>query len=178
MADKIDFQLLSFGMRRTGWIRFWIQSILGVVVTSVLLFSNVVSNDSEGQLSLAPGLSLTTVSLVLLFLSLWQGWLIVKTGRAISSNVRPSRGQTSKLIKRGLVIDLLGILFGLIGYQALMGALFIQATQTQGIAIATSSDVAITGLEILSVLSNTQVIAAHFVGLCFSLWLLRRIYKS
>ena len=84
MADKIDFQLLSFGMRRTGWIRFWIQSILGVVVTSVLLFSNVVSNDSEGQLSLAPGLSLTTVSLVFLFLSLWQGWLIVKTGRAIS----------------------------------------------------------------------------------------------
>ena len=85
MADKIDFQLLSFGMRRIGWIRFWLQSILGVVVTSVLLFSNVVSNDSEGQLSLAPGLSLTTVSLVLLFLSLWQGWLIIKTGRAISS---------------------------------------------------------------------------------------------
>ena len=179
MSDKIDFQSLSFGMRRIGWIRFWIQSILGVVVTAVLLFSNVVNNNSEGQLSLTPGLSLTTISLILLFLSLWQGWLIIRTGRAIGSNARPSRGQTSKLIKRGILNDLLGILFGLIGYQALMGALFIQAsTQTQGIAIATSSDVAITGLEILSVLSNTQVIAAHFVGLCLSLWLLRRIYKS
>ena len=179
MADKMDFQLLSFGMRRIGWIRFWIQSILGVVVTAVLLFSNVVNNNSEGQLSLTPGLSLTTISLILLFISLWQGWLIIRTGRAIGSNARPSRGQTSKLIKRGILNDLVGILFGLIGYQALMGALFIQAsTQTQGIAIATSSDVAITGLEILSVLSNTQVIAAHFVGLCFSLWLLRRIYKS
>ena len=179
MNDKMDFQLLSFGMRRIGWIRFWIQSILGVVVTAVLIFSNVVNNNSEGQLSLTPGLSLTTISLILLLLSLWQGWLIIKTGRAIGSNARPSRGQTSKLIKRGIVNDLLGILFGLIGYQALMGALFIQAsTQTQGIAIATSSDVAITGLEILSVLSNTQVMAAHFVGLCLSLWLLRRIYKS
>ncbi|MBK16619.1 MAG: hypothetical protein CMK49_01195 [Prochlorococcus sp. SP3034] len=179
MNDKMDFQLLSFGMRRIGWIRFWIQSILGVVVTAVLIFSNVVNNNSEGQLSLTPGLSLTTISLILLFLSLWQGWLIIRTGRAIGSNARPSRGQTSKLIKRGIINDLLGILFGLIGYQALMGALFIQAsTQTQGIAIATSSDVAITGLEILSVLSNTQVMAAHFVGLCFSLWLLRRIYKS
>ena len=179
MADKIDFQLLSFGMRRIGWIRFWIQSILGVVVTAVLLFSNVVNNNSEGQLSLTPGLSLTTISLILLFISLWQGWLIIRTGRAIGSNARPSRGQTSKLIKRGILNDLVGILFGIIGYQALMGALFIQAsTQTQGIAIATSSDVAITGLEILSVLSNTQVIAAHFVGLCFSLWILRRIYKS
>ena len=178
MSDKIDFQSLSFGMRRIGWIRFWIQSILGVVVTAVLLFSNVVNNNSEGQLSLTPGLSLTTISLILLFFSLWQGWLIIRTGRAIGSNARPTRGQTSKLIKRGIINDLLGMLFGLIGYQALMGALFIQAsTQTQGIAIATSSDVAITGLEILSVLSNTQVIAAHFLGLCFSLWILRRIYK-
>ena len=60
MSDKIDFQSLSFGMRRIGWIRFWIQSILGVVVAAVLLFSNVVNN-SEGQLGLTPGLSLTPV---------------------------------------------------------------------------------------------------------------------
>ncbi len=78
----------------------------------------------------------------------------------------------------GLIVDLLGILFGLIGYQALMGALFIQASsQTTGQLITATSDIPITGLEILSVLSNTQVIAAHFFGLCFSLWLLRRIYK-
>ena len=51
MSDKIDFQLLSFGMKRIGWIRFWVQSILGVVVTAVLLFSNVVNNNSEGLLS-------------------------------------------------------------------------------------------------------------------------------
>ena len=62
MSDKIDFQSLSFGMRRIGWIRFWVQSILGVVVMAVLLFSNVVNN-SEGQLSLTPGLSLTTLSI-------------------------------------------------------------------------------------------------------------------
>ena len=68
MVNKIDFQLLSFGMRRIGWIRFWIQSILSVVVTAVLLFSNFVSNDSEGQLGLAPGLSLTSISLILLFI--------------------------------------------------------------------------------------------------------------
>ena len=178
MSDKIDFQSLSFGMRRMGWIRFWAQSILGVVVTAVLLFSNVVNNNSENQVTLNLGLSITTISLIFLIFSLWQSWLIVRTGRSLSSNARPSRGQTSKLIKRGLVVDLLGILFGLIGYQALMGALFIQASsQTTGQLITASSDIPITGLEILSVLSNTQVIAAHFFGLCFSLWLLRRIYK-
>ena len=176
MSDKIDFQSLSFGMRRMGWIRFWAQSILGVIVTAVLLFSNVVNNNSENQVTLNLGLSITTISLVFLIFSLWQSWLIVRTGRSLSSNARPSRGQTSKLIKRGLVNDLLGMVFGLIGYQAFMGELFIQAS-SQATGQLTTSKTTITGLEILSVLSNTQVIAAHFVGLFFSLWLLRRIYK-
>ena len=176
MSDKIDFQSLSFGMRRMGWIRFWAQSILGVVVTAVLLFSNVVNNNSEDQVTLNLGLSITTISLIFLIFSLWQSWLIVRTGRSLSSNARPSRGQTSKLIKRGLVNDLLGMIFGLIGYQAFMGELFIQAS-SQATGQLTTSKTTITGLEILSVLSNTQVIAAHFVGLFFSLWLLRRIYK-
>ncbi len=61
-----------------------------VVVAAVLLFSNVVNN-SERQLGLAPGLSLTTISLILLLFSLWQGWLIVRTGRAIASNADPQR---------------------------------------------------------------------------------------
>ena len=87
MTDKIDFQLLSFGMRRIGWIRFWVQSILGVVVTAVLFFSNVVSNNSEGQLSLTPGLSLTTISLILLFLSLF---IVPKTLDPARSSLRTS----------------------------------------------------------------------------------------
>ena len=176
MSDKIDFQSLSFGMRRIGWIRFWFQSILGVVVAAVLLFSNVVS-DSKDKFSLNAGLSLTTISFILLLFSLWQGWLIIRTGRAISSNARPSRGQTSKLIKRGLIVDLLGILFGVIGNQALIGILFLQSTSEKNVLGNINYNYDVTGLEIFSVLSNSQVIFAHFVGLCFSLLLLRRIYK-
>ena len=175
MPDKIDFQSLSFGMRRIGWMRFWIQAILGVVVSAVLIFSNFVS-DSEGQLSLSTGLSLTSISLILLFFSIWQSWLIIRTGRAIGSNARPSRGQTSKLIKRGLLNDLLGILFGLIGNQTLIGVLFLQSTSEKNV-IGINSNYDVTGLEIFSVLSNSQVIFAHFLGISFSLWLLRRIYK-
>ena len=167
MSDKIDFQSLSFGMRRIGWIRFWFQSILGVVVAAVLLFSNVVNN-SEGQLSLAPGLSLTTISLILLLFSLWQGWLIVRTGRAIASNARPSRGQTSKLIKRGLIVDLLGILFGLIGYQALMGALFIQASsQTTGQLITATSDIPIRDLKYYQFSVTHKLLLLIFLDFAF-----------
>ena len=141
MADQRDFQLLSLGMRRIGWIRFWVQTILGVVVVGVLLFNNVGSSlarNSERALGLGPGLSLTTLAFVLLLFSLWQGWLVVKTGRALDSEARPSRGETSRLLKRGLIVDLVGLVFSSVGYQSLAGALFVQASmQAPGISIGT-----------------------------------------
>jgi len=41
-----------------------------------------------------------------------------------------------------------------------------------------ADNLAITSLEMLSVLSNTQVLFAHLIGLMFSLWLLQRIYRT
>ena len=41
MPDRLDFQKLSFGVRRMGWTRFWIQVVLGIVVVGVLLFNNI-----------------------------------------------------------------------------------------------------------------------------------------
>ena len=52
-------------------------------------------------------------------------------------------------------------MFAAVGYQSLAGALFVQASmQTPGIAIGArgaGENMAITSLEMLSVLSNTQV---------------------
>jgi len=185
MADRLDFQLLSIGMRRMGWIRFWIQTILGVVVVGVLLFNNIGSSlarNAERALGLGPGLSLTSLSFFFLLYSLWHGWLIVRTGRALNTGARPSRGETSRLLKRGLIADLLGLVFASIGYQSLAGALFVQASmQAPGIslgAVAAMDNYPITSLEMLSVLSNTQVLFAHLLGLILSLWLIQRIYRT
>ncbi len=186
MSEQFDFQLLSLGLRRIGWIRFWTQTILGVVVIGVLLFNNIGSSlarNSERALGLGPGLSLTTLSFFFLLYSLWQGWLIVRTGRAIDSAVRPSRGETSRLLKRGLIVDLLGLVFASVGYQSLAGALFVQASmQAPGISIGAGmrsmENYPITSLEMLSVLSNTQVLFAHVIGLLFTLWLIQRIYRT
>ena len=186
MVERIDFQLLSLGMRRMGWFRFWIQTILGVVVVGVLLFNNVGSSlarNSERALGLGPGLSLTSLAFLFLLYSLWHGWQIVRTGRALNASPRPGRGETSRLIKRGLIVDLLGLVFSSVGYQTLAGSLFVQASmQAPGISIGAGSaamdNYPITSLEMLSVLSNTQVLFAHLLGLIFSLWLLQRIYRT
>ena len=186
MADPLDLQMVSLGLRRMGWIRFWIQTVLGVVVVGVLLFNNIGSSlarNSERALGLGPGLSLTSLAFLFLLYSLWQGWLIVRLGRALNSAIRPSRGETSRLLKRGVIVDLLGLVFSSIGYQSLAGSLFVQASmQAPGISIGAGrsalDNYPITSLEMLSVLSNTQVLFAHLVGLIFSLWLLQRIYRT
>ena len=185
MADRLDFQQLSFGLKRMGWIRFWIQVVLGVVVVGVLIFNNIggsLARNAERAVGLGPGLSLTTLSFLVLLYSLWQGWLIVRIGRAIDSAARPTRGETARVIKRGLLADLVGLTFAAIGYQALAGSLFVQAAmQTPGIAIGgggSADNLAITSLEMLSVLSNTQVLFGHLIGLILSLWLLQRVYRT
>ena len=189
MADPLDLQQISAALRRVRWVRFWIQMALGVVVVGVLLFNNIggrVAANAERALGLGPGLSLTTLSFLVLLFSLWQGWLVVRCGRALASPVRPSKGETARLLKRGLLADLAGLTLAAVGYQALAGSLFLQASlQAPGLfgpmAIQGQrgqiSTYPITSIEMLSVLSNTQVMFAHLIGLGISLWLLQRIYR-
>lgn len=188
MADRLDLQLISAALRRIGWVRFWTQMALGVVVVGVLLFNNIggqIAARADRALGLGPGLSLTTLSFFVLLYSLWQGWLVVRCGRALNSAVRPSKGETARLLKRGLLADLLGLVFGVIGYQSLAGSLFVQASMQAGFAFGGAmttpggriTNYPITSLEMLSVLANTQVIFAHLIGLILTLWLLQRIYR-
>lgn len=188
MADRLDLQLISAALRRLGWIRLWAQVVLAVVVVGVLLFNNIggqLSARADRALGLGPGLSLTTLSFFVLLWCIWQSGLIVRCGRAIDSPARPSKGETSRLLKRGILADLVGITLATIGYQSLAGSLFFQASMQAGFAFGGAmttpggriTNYPITSLEMLSVLSNTQVLFAHLIGIWFSLWLLQRVHR-
>ena len=191
MADRLDLQLISAALRRVGWVRFWIQLVLAVVVVGVLIFNNTggqLAGRSDRALGLGPGLSMTTLAFFVLLWSLWQSWLEVRCGRALNSAARPSKGETAKLIKRGLFADLVGLTLAAVGYQAMAGSLFVQASMQVPGFIGGQVGVQpggrpnlmgfpITSIEMLSVLSNTQVLFAHLIGLAISLWLLQRIYR-
>jgi hypothetical protein len=192
MADRLDLQLVSAALRRMGWVRFWIQLVLGVVVVGVLVFNNIggrLAANSSRALGLGPGISLTTLAFLLLLWCIWQSWLVVRCGRALASPVRPSTGDTARLIKRGLLGDLVGLTLASLGYQAMAGSLFVQASQQVpgffGAQIQQTPGVGgrlvglpITSIEMFSVLGNTQVLFAHLIGLGISLWLLQRIYRT
>jgi hypothetical protein len=191
MVDRLDLQLISAALRRMGWIRLWAQVVMAVVVMGVLLFNNIggrLAANSARALGLGPGLSLTTLAFFLLLWSIWQSGLVIRCGRALASPVRPSKGETARLIKRGVLADLVGVTLAVIGYQAMAGSLFVQASQQVpgffGAQIQQAPGAAgrviglpITSIEMLSVLSNTQVLFAHLIGLWISLWLLQRVYR-
>ena len=191
MVDRLDLQLISAALRRMGWIRLWAQVVMAVVVMGVLLFNNIggrLAANSARALGLGPGLSLTTLAFFLLLWSIWQSGLVIRCGRALASPVRPSKGETARLIKRGVLADLVGVTLAVIGYQALAGSLFVQASQQVpgffGAQIQQAPGAAgrviglpITSIEMLSVLSNTQVLFAHMIGLWISLWLLQRVHR-
>ncbi len=191
MVDRLDLQLISAALRRMAWIRLWAQVVMAVVVMGVLLFSNIggrLAANSARALGLGPGLSLTTLAFFVLLWSIWQSGLVIRCGRAVASPVRPSKGETARLIKRGVLADLVGVSLAVIGYQAMAGSLFVQASQQvpgffgaqiQQVPGAAGRVIGlpITSIEMLSVLSNTQVLFAHLIGLWISLWLLQRVYR-
>ncbi|MFM7648122.1 MAG: DUF3611 family protein [Cyanobium sp.] len=191
MADQIELQQIGSSLRRMGWLRFWIQVVLGVVVVGVLTFNNIggrLAANSQRALGLGPGISLTTLAFLILLWGIWHSWLVVRCGRALASPVKPSKGETSKLIKRGLLADLFGLILAAIGYQALAGSLFVQASQqVPGFFGAQIQQVPgaggrviglpITSIEMFAVLGNTQVLFAHMIGLWISVWLLQRIHR-
>jgi hypothetical protein len=191
MVDRLDLQLISAAVRRMAWIRLWAQVVMAVVVMGVLLFNNIggrLAANSARALGLGPGLSLTTLAFFLLLWSIWQSGLVIRCGRALASPVRPSKGETARLIKRGALADLVGVTLAVVGYQAMAGSLFVQASQQVpgffGAQIQQAPGAAgrviglpITSIEMLSVLSNTQVLFAHLIGLWISLWLLQRVYR-
>ena len=188
MVDRLDLQQIAAALRRMGWIRLWAQVVLAVVVVGVLLFNNIggqVAMRADKALGLGPGLSFTTLAFFVLLWSIWQSGLLIRCGRALASPVRPSKGETARLIKRGVLADLGGLSLAAVGYQALAGSLFFQASMQAGFAfggVMTTpggriTNYPITSLEMLSVLSNTQVLFAHLIGLMMSLWLLQRMHR-
>ena len=124
MVDRLDLQRISLVLRRLGWGQFRIQLSLAVVVFVVLLLTSNGGLAAAAERSLGPGLALTTLAFLVLLFSLWQCWSVVRCGRGLdSAGARPSKGETSRLLRRGLLASLLGLTLGIVGYQALAGSL-------------------------------------------------------
>ncbi|ABB56381.1 DUF3611 family protein [Synechococcus elongatus] len=182
--DKVVLQQIATQFRLLGWGAFWVQVTLAVVTFGVLMFNNLGRALTRDRIiGLGPGLSLTSLALVVLAYTTYHAFRYVKLGQRLNGDPlrRPGRVETRNFVVRGIWANVAGLLLSVMGYQALAGSLTFQASMQQPGFTGlnnTMGNNAITSLEMFSMLSNTQVLTGHVVSLLVSLWLLRILSPS
>ncbi|MBW4637704.1 MAG: DUF3611 family protein [Gloeocapsa sp. UFS-A4-WI-NPMV-4B04] len=179
-------QEIAQTFRLTGWASFWAQLVLGVVAAVILGFASLSRDVSTGQKSVGTGLGIffAVIAVIALGASIFWAFRYIRISKQLQSsnpNNRPRKADTIQLLRLGLSINLVGLLVGLIGAQAIVGALVAKSlTLPQagvGVYQVDPSRI-IRPLDIFVVQANTNTVAAHFAGLIGSLWLLNRVNRQ
>lgn len=193
MVNKSDssslpaaLQQIAVAFRLAGWLSFWTQLVLAVVSTLVLLFASV-SRDAVPQNQQNPGtgfgIFLAVSALITLGLGVYLAFRYTRIARQLRSanpSNRPRKLETVKILRLGLIVNLVGILLSLLGAQAIAGTLLLKSLSVPQIGFGaglTAPQALIRPLDIFVVQANTNTVAAHFCGLVASLFLLNRITK-
>jgi len=189
MSDPSEYQSLptpiqraAAGFRTAGWTGFWVQVVLAVVATIILLFA--ASSRSIAPAVASPGrgfgVFFAICGLVALYVSIFWAFRYTRLSKQLQTPdpaLRPRKADTVELLRMGVMINLIGLLLIILGAQAIVGTLLAKSlSQVQGLGALDPSR-QIQPLDIFVVQANTHTITAHFAGLVTSLWLLNRLSR-
>lgn len=101
-----------------------------------------------------------------------------KIGRKIENRdpaLRPKKSETIRLIRIGLIFNLVGMVFAIIGAETLVGLALAKLLTLAPQLISPNPQQFVNSLDLLIIQANTNTITAHFTGIVTSLILLDRI---
>lgn len=172
-------------LRYSGWLSFWVQLVLAVVAGGILLFAIATANAGQtpptaNNPGTGPGIFFAICGLIVLGLSIYWAWRYTRLSQQLQSanpNSRPKKADAIKLVRRGLIVNLVGMTLTLMGAEAIAGTLLAKSFQSTGIGFTVNSQMNnfIQPVDIFVVLGNTHTIVAHFVGIVTALWLINWI---
>lgn len=156
-----------------GWLSWWVQTILTVVSAVLLFFASAVKMPSPAMLG---GLLLALTGLATSFCSMLWTWgytrISVRLGKqAVAPKEAAQRAAGA--LRKGLLLNLLGMGVSLLGAEAIIGTLTAKALTQAATVAAGSVSAPVQALDLLIVQANTNTLAAHFCGVCATLRLLR-----
>ncbi len=168
-------------IRLTGWITLWAQLAIGVVSVLSLLFAltgrRFVQQQNTG---LTIGVFWAVCGIVLLLFSLYLNFRYTRVGKALenpNSALHPSKPDTTKILRLGIIVGLVGILLTLLGTGSTMLVLVAKSiSQPPGVAITDPYRI-IRPMDVFVAVADITGIAAHFVGTVASIWLLERVHQ-
>jgi len=184
MNASPTLQQLARTFRQTGWISFWIQLILAVISSIILIFAAALAPRS-GATGPNPetgiGVGVTILGILVLAYNMYLAvFRYVPIGRKLEGSAanRPKKSETVQVIRVGLFASSIGILLSLLGAQATVGLLAAKAfSQGVGSFVNTDPSKFIQPIDILVVQASINVILAQFVAIASSLWLLNRMSR-
>lgn len=168
-------------LRLTGRVSFWVELAFAAICVLSLLFAITGRNFSEEtNPAMGIGIFWGVCSLFLVAFNIYLAFRctrIAKSLLTLGPELRPSKAETMKLLRLGIIISLVGILLNLLGGGATLGVLVAKAvSQPPGIAITDPNQI-IRGLDVFVMVANVNGIAAHFVGNVAALWLLDKLHQ-
>lgn len=166
-----------------GTIGLWLQLILGTVsaITLLVAIPGIFREDNAAAEGTGFGLFFAIAGLIALAISIYFSFRFTQLSKSLALSEpedRPSRARIISLIRFCLIVNLVGMLLTLLGAQAIVGSVLVESlTQSPGLGVGGASARFVLPIDLFVVQSNTNTIAAHFVGIASSLWLLYRITK-
>lgn len=195
MTDQPDYYPLppavekfSAVLRLTAWIGFWVQLVLAVVSSVVLIFAffsalpGLNTPNAAGNSGSGGGLFFAICGLLVLYFNVYQYFRYTRIARQLKSptpSLRPSKGYTVQALRLGLMASLVGMALTLIGAGAITGTLFAKSLRQPGGFFNPAINLRdfVQPVDILVVQANTNTILAHFIAIVAILWLLDYLNK-
>ncbi|KAK7269881.1 hypothetical protein RIF29_22664 [Crotalaria pallida] len=165
--------------KRLGSLGFWGQLVSTVVAAVILSFSIVVT----GKVTSPATFYATAGGIAAGFISVFWSFGYIRLSEKLRKTANeptkaPPRADVVKSLKNGIVMNLLGMGAAILGMQATVGLLVAKALTSsanpyyQGISPGSSPVLA---LDVFLVQASANTILSHFLGLVFSLELLRSV---
>ncbi|KAI5661134.1 hypothetical protein M9H77_20457 [Catharanthus roseus] len=165
--------------KRLGSLGFWGQLVCTVVAAVILSFSVVIT----GRITSPATFYATAGGIAAAFISVFWSFGYIRLSEKLRRTANepskaPPRADVVKSLKNGIGLNLLGMGAAILGMQATVGLLVAKALTTsanpyyQGIPPGNSPVLA---LDVFLVQASANTILSHFLGLVFSLELLRSV---
>ncbi|XP_021892256.1 protein TIC 21, chloroplastic [Carica papaya] len=165
--------------KRLGSLGFWGQLVCTVVAAVILSFSVVIT----GKITSPATFYATAGGIAAAFISVFWSFGYIRLSEKLRKTANdpskaPPRADVVKSLKNGIAVNLLGMGAAILGMQATVGSLVAKALTSsanpyyQQISPGYSPVLA---LDVFLVQASANTILSHFLGLVFSLELLRSV---
>ncbi|TAF04232.1 MAG: DUF3611 family protein [Nostocales cyanobacterium] len=168
-------------IRLTGWLTLWVQLALVIVCGLALLFAATGRDFAQQQTSgLGIGIFWGVGGILALLFSVYWNYHYTRLAKHLlnpNPTLHPSKADTVRAIRLGIMIGLVGILISILGAGATVGVLVAKSvSQPPGVAITDPYRI-IRAMDVFVAVANINGIFAHFIGTVASLWLLEKVHQ-